>query len=213
MKKVLFTIMLILTFTSGIRAQQFWQPSEIDALWRVWDSADTFNWLIESGQKVEVSFNPLIRYTNDYGGTSSMTSVTEVSVCFIRNNKVLALTFSKSQGIRMYSENNVYKLSDTYSAIGSLEQQYWFNIDFERIVYSPILDWLLIPCGYHEYIGHNAIAISFSPESSIAEIQSNIGNSNSEYYNLQGIAVDPENAKGQILIKTDGRTSEKILNR
>ena len=99
--------------------QEFYQPSEIDVMWRVWDSSGTFNWLIESGQKVNVSINPKIQYTNEHGGSNSTYSVTEATVCFVRNNKLLALTFSKSQGIRMYTESSVYKLADTYSVIAA----------------------------------------------------------------------------------------------
>ena len=34
-----------------------------------------------------------------------------------------------------------------------------------------------------------------------------------KYYNLQGIPVDPDKAKGQMLIETDGCTAKKFFNR
>ena len=36
---------------------------------------------------------------------------------------------------------------------------------------------------------------------------------NVRYFNLQGIEVNAENAKEQIIIKTDGRKSLKIFNK
>lgn len=212
MKKLIAIVMMLFPMITW--GQEYFQPSEIDAMWRVWDSSDTFNWLIESGQKINVSVNPKIQYTNEYGGSNSVYSVTEATVCFVRNNKLFALTFSKSQGIRMYTEHSVYKLADTYSAIGSLVQQYWFNIDFEHIVYSPVLDWLLIPCGYYEYTGYNAIAINFNAESGINEVYSNSSSGENEikYFNIQGLQVDKD-AKGQVIIKTEGNKASKYINR
>lgn len=34
-----------------------------------------------------------------------------------------------------------------------------------------------------------------------------------EYYNLQGMKIDEENAKGQILIRKEGAKSTKIMRR
>ena len=53
--------------------------------------------------------------------------------------------------------------------------------------------------------------INGRPVSEIYNIE--YSESETEYYNLQGLKVDPEKAKGQILIKTDGTRSEKILNK
>lgn len=212
MKKLLAMMLMLLPMVTV--AQNYYEPSEIDAMWRVWDSSDTFNWLLESGEKVNVSINPKIQYTNEYGGSNSMYSVTEATVCFVRNNKLLALTFSKSQGIRLYTERNIYKLADTYSAIGSLVQQYWFNIDFEHIVYNSALDWLLIPCGYYEYTGFNAIAINFNTESGINNVYSNASSGENEiqYFNIQGMQVDKD-TKGQFIIKMEGNKVSKYINR
>lgn len=212
MKKLLLTFLLLLPFVSN--AQVFYEPSEIDAMWRVWDSADTFNWILQNGQKVNVSINPKIQFTNEFGGSNSIYSVTEVSVCFVRNNKILALTFSKSQGIRMYTEKNIYKLSDTFSAVNSLVQQSWFNIDFENITYSPILDWLIIPCGYYYYSGYNALSINLNTEGGVYDVytDSSVADTEAKYYNLQGMPVD-ENSKGQVIIKKDQNGVSKYLNR
>lgn len=211
MKQILITIAMLIPMFGC--AQRYYAPSEIDAMWRVWDSAETFNWLLENGQKIDVSINPLITYTNDYGGSTSISSVTEASICFLRSNKLLAMTFSESQGIRMYTEKYVYKLSDTYSAINSLIKQFWFDIDFENIIYSPLLDWLLIPCGYNEYSGYNAIAINFSNESGINDVYSDFtsGENDIKYYNLQGMSVDNAE-KGQIIIRKDGSKTIKYIN-
>lgn len=212
MKKLIAIVMMMLPMLTW--GQEFYQPSEIDVMWRVWDSSGTFNWLIESGQKVNVSINPKIQYTNEHGGSNSTYSVTEATVCFVRNNKLLALTFSKSQGIRMYTESSVYKLADTYSVIGGLVQQRWFNIDFEHIVYSPALDWLLIPCGYYEYSGYNAIAINFNTGSGINDVYSNasFGDAEIKYYDIQGLQVDKD-VKDQVIIKTEGNKVSKYINR
>ena len=212
MKKLIAIVMMMLPIIT--EAQNYYAPSEIDAMWRVWDSYDTFNWLIGNGEKVNVSINPKIQYTNEHGGNTSVNSVTEASICFIRNNKLLAMTFSKSQGIRLYTEKDIYKLADTYSVVANLMQQYWFDIDFEHIVYSPALDWLLIPCGYFEYTGYNAIAINLNTGSGINDVYSDAssGGDETKYFNIQGIQVDM-NTKGQIVIKKDGNKVSKYINR
>ena len=205
MRKLLLFFLLMPIF---VQAQQFYEPSDIEATWRVWDSQATFDWLIQNGQKVDVSVNPAPRYSK-----STMVVPTEICLSFLKDNRFLCLTFSKSEGIRMFTENDVFTLSSHFYAIKNLVQQSWFNIDFEHIVYSEPLGWLLIPCGYYEYTGYNAIAINFADVSQVNDIQYQSYTGNTEYYNLQGLKVDPEKTKGQVLIKTDGKKSEKVLNK
>ncbi|MDE5790275.1 MAG: hypothetical protein K2H96_03480 [Muribaculaceae bacterium] len=205
MRKLLLFFLLMPIF---VQAQQFYEPSDIDAMWRVWDSQATLDWLIQNGQRVNVSVNPAPRYSK-----STMVVPTEICLSFLKDNRFLCLTFSQSEGIRMFTENDVYSLSSSFYAIANLMQQSWFNIDFEHIVYSEPLGWLLIPCGYYEYTGYNAIAINFVDLSQVNDFsyQSNTGNT--EYYNLQGLKVDPQKNYGEILIKTNGIKSEKIFNK
>ncbi|MDE6010759.1 MAG: hypothetical protein K2F87_04835 [Muribaculaceae bacterium] len=207
MKKLFLFLLALMSTIPIVQAQQFYEPSELDAMWRVWDSEIAFDWLIQNGQHITVNANPAPRYSH-----TSMTVPTEVCLTFVKDNKILCLTFSQSEGIRIFTENNVYHLHEQYLAINALIQQSWFNIDFEHITYSEALGWVLIPCGY--YAGYNAIAINFDGATSIEIIQSDITiNESVEYYNLQGLKVDPEKTKGEILIKTDGRKSEKVFNK
>lgn len=113
----------------------------------------------------------------------------------------------------MFTENQVYTLANHFSSINSLVQQYWFNIDFDRIVFNEVLGWLLIPCGYYEYTGYNAIAINFADMSSVNEVKYLPSDEDVEYYNLQGMKIDEEDAKGQILIRKEGAKSTKIMRR
>lgn len=206
MKKLLTFVLLLLPFAN--KAQEYFAPSDIDVSWRVWDNQTTFDWLISNGTKIDVAVNPAIKYSRN-----SVGSVTEVCLTYVRNNKFLALTFSKTEGIRLFTENDVYKLSDYYSPVQNLMQQYWFNIDFEHIVFSPQLDWLIIPCGYFQYTGYNAIAIMFT-NAGVNDVYSTSPGSETEHiYNLDGVEVDEGATKGQILIRTDGKKSVKFLNK
>lgn len=206
MKKLL--LLLCVFLSTAVRAQEFYEPSDLDVMWRVWDDEWTFNWLIENGNKVDVSVNPAPRYSH-----SSVVAPTEVCLSFVKNNKFLCLTFSKSEGIRMFTENQVYTLANHFSSISSLVQQYWFNIDFDRIVFNEVLGWLLIPCGYYGYTGYNAIAINFADMSAVNEVKYLPSDEDVEYYNLQGMKIDEEDAKGQILIRKEGAKSTKIMRR
>lgn len=197
-----------------MNAQEWYQPSDINAGWRVWDSVDAFNWLIDNGQKVNISINPQIDYKDETGSLHLNPSLTEATCCFVRGNKLLGLTFSKKQGIKLHTEQNVYKLADIYTAIGDLVKQYWFKIDFEKIAYSPILDWLIIPCGYYAYTGYNAIVINFNETNALNDVYSGSsigGDKKEQYYSIQGIPID-ENQQGQIIIKTDGKNTIKYIN-
>ena len=114
----------------------------------------------------------------------------------------------------MFTENQVYTLANHFSSINSLVQQYWFNIDFDRIVFNEVLGWLLIPCGYYEYISLQCHCNQFCRhEFPVNEVKYLPSDEDVEYYNLQGMKIDEEDAKGQILIRKEGAKSTKIMRR
>lgn len=204
-----FLLFLLVFIPTLIQAQEFYEPSDIDAMWRVWKDKTAYDWVIQNGKKVDVSVNP-----THWSSTSHLSFPNEVCLSFLKDNKFLCLTFSKSEGIRMYTQIWVYKLESHYTEIKNLVQQNWFNIDFEHIVYNDVLGWLIIPCGFSYYNnGNNAIAINFATADGINTIQYDPIMEEEEYYNLQGNKVSVDESKGQIIIKTDGRSAKKILNR
>lgn len=207
MKKLLLFLLALLPMLAN--AQNYYAPSDIDVSWRVWNEKTVYDWLIDNGQKVDVAVNPAVKYK-----TNSVGSVTEVCLTYVKNNKILALTFSKSEGIRLFTENNVYTLRDYFLPLQSLMQQSWFEIDFEHIIFSSQLNWLIIPCGYNPYAGYNGIAVIFTPDSGLYDVYSDSVGDNSEHtFNLNGIEVNESAAKGQILIKTNGNKAVKVLNK
>lgn len=196
---------MLLPFVNN--AQNYYAPSDINVSWRVWDKS-AFDWVIQNGHKINVAVNPAIIYSRN-----SLSSVSEVCLTYIKNNKILALTFSKSEGIRLFTENNAYKLSDFYSPLSTISQLSWYNVDFENIVYSDVLNWLIIPCGNSEQ-GYNGIAIMFNSTNSINDVYlGDDGDYRERTYNLNGVEVDEAAARGQILIKYDGKNAVKVLNK
>lgn len=210
MKKLLIFIMLGIVFISNhVNAQQYYGPNSIDMFWRVWDNESVFDWIIDNGQPINVYVNPTPR-----SSSMNLNIPTEVCLSYIKNNTFLCLSFSNAEGIRIVGDN-VYRVNDYFETIKYMQMQYWFNIEYDRIVYSEALDWIVIPCGYNPDSGFNAITIGLSDSNSVRNIHEDIQTESEEskYYNLQGIIVDPSCAKGQILIKSNGRCSKKVMNR
>ena len=95
--------------------------------------------------------------------------------------------------------------------------QFWFELDFENIIYDAIFNRIMIPCGT-DYNGYpNAICVDFldtaSGMSSTRYDDVEFDEDNVRYFNLQGIEVDADAANDEVIIKTDGRRSLKIFNK
>ena len=100
MKKLL--LLLCVFLSTAVRAQEFYEPSDLDVMWRVWDDEWTFNWLIENGNKVDVSVNPAPRYSH-----SSVVAPTEVCLSFVKTTNSYALP-SLSQRVSECSQRIRY---------------------------------------------------------------------------------------------------------
>ena len=91
---------------------------------------------------------------------------------------------------------------------------YWYDIDFENVVYDATFDRIMIPIGIDETGYHNAICIDFSVATRVAanEISDNkFDESKTRYYNANGQQIDPNSISDGILIKTDGKKTIKII--
>lgn len=49
MKKLL--LLLCVFLSTAVRAQEFYEPSDLDVMWRVWDDEWTFNCSLRTGIK------------------------------------------------------------------------------------------------------------------------------------------------------------------
>lgn len=193
-------------------AQKFYTSSDIEVGWKYWNSETSWNYLISNGKKVTLSCLPQIQSSG-----LNLSSPTEICTTFLLNNKFIVITFSESEGIRLSTAGAAITFSSLYSIMAYVSSQLWFEIDFGNIVYDPIFNRIMIPCGVDNSGNYNAICVDFvNSSSSVKSIKSDekeFDESNVKYYNLQGIKVDVENAKGSILIKSDGHNSVKFYNK
>ena len=200
MKKLFSLILLLLPFIGN--AQSFYEPSQLNVQLKVWDSDEDVIYLAQSGKPVTF-------------GWALNGSDAGITATYYHENKFIALWIQNEQ-ISIRTANNSYSLSSLNEALGYLEYMPWYmGIRYDMVVYDIWWNRILIPIGIDLGTGKSyAISIYFNNPSFVPSVQADLPDTDEmRYYNLQGIEVNPDNSKGQVLIQTNGRTSKKILNR
>lgn len=203
--------MVLIAYLFVIRsahAQNFYSSSEVTLEWKYWTDDNSWDYLIQNGKPVTISCAPRLD-----SESISLTYPTEIIATYIRANKFLVISFSNNLGIRLregYSAKSFERLNTIMSYV---QEQSWFEIDFEHIVYEPSFDRIMIPCGI-DYNGlHNALCIDFITSTAVKSMTQDSSNSEIRYYDMTGKCVELDDVKGQIVIQTNGNTSVKFLNR
>ena len=193
-------------------AQEFYSADDIEIGWKYWSSESSLYYLCDNGNKVNLSCIPILEWDG-----ASFSNPAEIVSTYIHKNKFLVLSFSKLEGIRLRnsSRNDKDLLNDINPIIDYLDQQSWYEINFDKISYDVIYNQLLIPCGIDNKGQANAICIKIKTPSSTKAVYTdqNFNESNTKYYDLQGKQVDINMVNDQIIIKTDGFNSTKIYKK
>lgn len=208
MKKILLAIMLLMP--AMMWAQSFYQPSELRVELKVWDSEDDVNYLVENGKPVSWTYN--------YGAGNPIGFNMFATYC--HGDKFITLSFKDNNRIYLCDQSSVTSFENYFGDMfGMLGYLPWFSgFKYSKIVYDIWWNRILIPVGTDQSTGQSyAISVYFNDNGS-GSVQSvpadiPIDESNVSYYDLQGRRVDLDSTKGQVIIKTDGKNSIKIVNR
>lgn len=210
-----FLICVILTFLSiSVNAQKYYSKDDVTVSWLYWSDSNSWDWLISNGKKVILNCFPQI-----INNGMHLTNPTEIIATYCHNNKFIVFEINERSPWDEYSgislsgkgKTNLSKILPSYSY---LTEQPWYEIDFENIIYEPTYDRIMIPIGIDENGYHNAICFNFSTSSGIEQLRDepqDFDEDKVNYYNLRGEKVDIDNVSGQVVIKTDGKKSQKIL--
>jgi len=196
-------------------AQKFYSSSDVEVSWKYWDSEISWNYLVNNGKKLSLSCLPPIQSSG-----ITMTNPIEICATYLLKKKFIVITFSESEGIKLRTSGPAVSFSSLFGGMSYVSQQTWYNIDFENIVYDPIFNRIMIPCGVDNNGYFNAICVKFlDSNTSVESIKSDndeqdFDESKVKYYDLLGREVNPiENSKGRILIKSDGKKTVKFLSK
>ena len=208
-----FALLFIATiFAIYVNAQRFVSPSDITVQWKYWSDSAGWDFLINNGTPASLSCIPNFNYDG-----ISLTNPAEICATFHRNNKFLVISFSNDTNIRMCTAYGRSSIA-LQGGVPYVQTQSWYEIDFEHIIYDPIFDCVMIPCGidYNGY--HNAICIEFNDTASgikdrLSMDEDEENEEDVKYYDLQGKQVELDDTKGQILIKSGRKNTQKIFNR
>lgn len=138
----------------------------------------------------------------------------KLCITYVSDNTLIGIGFSKLHGIEIIQEDSSSKLigicyesQEKRNFINNCEQNLTLILNDIGFVYSKSAIVIPYTDGYDYYI----IAISLINSSNINSLNSESIPRKDTYYNLQGSVIDPNTSNGQILIKTNGIKSEKIL--
>lgn len=208
MKKVLLFLCVLLP--TIIKAQNFYEPNELRVELLAWPTEGDVDYLVQNGKPVSWTF--------EYGAGQPLGF--NVFATYAHRNKFITLSFTNDNRIYLCNKSNIISFDVLFGEIFGLLQYmpYFSGFNYEKIVYDIWWDRILIPIGTDQSSGNSyAISVYFNNSSSainsITSDNLDFDEDNVEYYDLRGNSVDIEKAKGQILIKTDGRKSEKFINR
>ena len=205
----------MIVFPVLANAQRLYDPEELEFSWKYWSDTSSWDYLIGNGKKLSFSCVP-----NLSSEGISLTNSHEIITTYCHNNKFLVLSFLSDTsmyygGIRIrYGKSNNSSISNYMSTYSYVCGMYWYDIDFENVVYDATFDRIMIPIGIDENGYHNAICIDFSVDTRVAanEISDNkFDESKTRYYNANGQQIDPNSISDGILIKTDGKKTIKII--
>lgn len=201
MKNFLSVLFCLLLSMPGM-AQDFYSSNDIEISWKYWDDDNGWEWLINNGTKIPCSCETTARPIR-------------INYFYQKDNKFLIFTFRLNNWITLETENDFgTNFSELFPTISYVMGMDWFKIDFDHIVYDATWNRIMIPCGIDERGAHNAICIDFNTtDSSVENVKKDTKEAIPEYYNLQGRKVNIDDEKGQILIKKEGSSTIKFLNK
>lgn len=204
MKRFLLLLLYIICI-SNMNAQKFYSKKDVSVSLKGGWVENSWDFLIENGEKIPYSAAPYLR-----GGKNNFVGPDEICYTYFKNGKFLVLTISEEEGLRLRTGYNAEKICDNFEYIKNFS---WYEIDFEHIVYDSTFNRILIPCGIDEDGYHYAICIGFDASSSVESVKSNNDNQPATYYDLEGRIINPDNYKGNIVIKRQGNKSKKYINK
>lgn len=196
MKKLLMICTSLFTINC-LYSQDFYSREDVVVEWKIWEDQYSWDYLINNSKPVTVSCAPSID-----GDGISLTYPAEIVATYFRNGKFIVLTFSDEYGIRIRGKHHGERI------------EFLPYVDFSNIVYDPIYDRIMIPIGLEEDFPHYAICIDFNTSSAVRSIPfTKERKTNTKYYDLSGKTINPDDHKGKILIKSDGKKTEKFINK
>lgn len=205
MKKLLLFVLFFSLITNPVFCQKFYKTDEINVGWKYW--ADNYSWdyLIQNGVKLSYGFSSTFK---------------EITATYLKENKFIVLTFSPSweRSSQLWLEGSYgtlsgYKLENLYDPISYVYNQGWFEIDFENIIYEPIFNRIMIPCGVDYNGAHNAICIDFvSPSDNVREATGEVKD-DVICYDLSGRRIKVKNGMQSVFIQKRGNNSKKIFKK
>lgn len=196
--------MLILT---PVCAQEYYTKDDVTIGWKFWDDQYSWDWLIGNGKPLTLSCAPSMN-----GGGVSFTYPSEIVATLVKDNKFLVISFSKELGIRLRTEKVTRTFNQLFSTIDYVQEQMWYELDFEHIVYDEIFNRVMIPCG-RDYNGYNnAICVDFNTSSAVSEMDFD-NEGKLSYFDLSGKAVELDNSKGNVIIQKSGGKTVKVINK
>lgn len=182
---------------------QFYEPWQLDVQLKMWDSEADVDYLVQNGIPVNFSWE-------------EKDGVVGIAATYLHENNFILL-WIQNGNIELQTSTRTWTMSELNEVLGYLPYMPWYTgeIWYNKIVYDIWWNRILIPIGTDASTGQSyAISIYFNSASYSPTTEADFPDEDVvTYYNLAGVAVDPGNAKDQILIKTNGSTSKKILNR
>lgn len=197
--KKLFMIMCLL-FTISAHAQ-FYSDSEISISVGIFSDYSELNSMKElSGKDVSWSVT---------GTEDAAHPIMTIPI----DSKILAIGFERDWSTPLYLiKSSQYE--PFMQAWAQLEALAGFTrqVDYSKVFYNTDYQSVYIPfvSGYGGLI--YAIIVNVSQESAIAEISTDTHAESTQYYNIKGQPIE-EDAKGQVIIKTEGNKVSKYINR
>ncbi len=189
-----------------MNAQKFYSTNDVDVSWKYWSEENSWDYLIDNGEKIPYSAAPYLR-----GGGNYFVGPDEICYTYFKNGKFLVLTMSEEEGLRLRTGYSAEKIGKGFEYIKNCS---WYEIDFEHIVYDSTFNRIMIPCGIDENGYHNAICIDFDNTSShVKSVKNNNDSQPTNYYDLEGNIINPDNYKGNIVIKRQGCKAQKYINK
>jgi hypothetical protein len=205
-KKIILVALSMLILTP-VCAQEYYTKDDVTIGWKFWDDQYSWDWLIGNGKPLTLSCAPSMN-----GGGTSFTYPSEIVATLVKENKFLVISFSKELGIRLRTEKVTRTFNQLFSTIDYVQEQMWYELDFEHIVYDEIFNRVMIPCG-RDYNGYNnAICVDFNTSSAVSEMDFD-NEGKLSYYDLSGKAVELDNSKGNVIIKKSGDKTVKVINK
>lgn len=209
-------LLLSMFFAMSAMAQEYYEASDLDISVKYWDDNTSFNYLVSNGTKLQMGVLP-----HSFHNWSSDVP-TEILATYYLNGKFIVLPFSKKDDglnqMALHTNTNYVDLKTSNTILSYYMGMDWFKIDFQNIVYSPIFNYVMIPCGNDANGNHWAICVGFKTstnniKSVNTDTDTKAKDGTLKYYDLSGMEVSKEQSKGQIVIEYKDGKGRKIVNK